>query len=374
MNNLAKTLVAATAAALIATPVLAEQRANRLSTPCRTEIRALCADGSAQLQRGAMRQCLMQNREQVSDECRSEISERMEQRMQMRQEREEGVKGAQRMGRDEWRGRGERAARGIGQYASVRPDATILYGSHQRQQVDIFTTEDAMGEAPLIVFVHGGGWTRGSHKMVAGKPAFFTEQGYAFASAGYRVMPDAPVEQQAADLGEALRALRAQAETSGFDPDKIILMGHSAGAHLAALIAADPQYAKDAFGAIKGAVLIDGAGYDIPLATTMPEMELPLLYRDVFGTDPARHKALSPITHVGGKDAPNWLILHVEERAPAKAQANGLAAALGKAGRQVEVVSVSGSNHRRINEEIGTEEGAQQTDAINAFLKRAVTR
>jgi acetyl esterase/lipase len=151
-------------------------------------------------------------------------------------------------------------------------------------------------------------------------------------------------------------------------------VGHSAGAHLAALIAADPQYAKDAFGAIKGAVLIDGAGYDIPLATTMPEMELPLLYRDVFGTDPARHKALSPITHVGGKDAPNWLILHVEERAPAKAQANGLAAALGKAGRQVEVVSVSGSNHRRINEEIGTEEGAQQTDAINAFLKRAVTR
>jgi arylformamidase len=317
-----------------------------------------------------MRQCLMQNREQVSDECRSEIRERMEQRMQMRQQRGEGLTGEQRTGRGEWRGRGERAGRGLGQYASARPDATILYGAHQRQQIDIFTPEDAMGEAPLIVFVHGGGWTRGSHKMVAGKPGFFTEQGYAFASAGYRVLPEAPVEQQAADLGEALRALRAQAETSGFDPDTIILMGHSAGAHLAALIAADPKYAGDAFGAIKGAVLIDGAGYDIPLASTMPEMELPLLYRDVFGTDPERHKALSPITHVGGRDAPNWLILHVEERAPAKAQAQGLAAALGKAGRQVEVLSVTGSDHRRINQEIGTDKGAVQTQAVDAFLKR----
>lgn len=274
--------------------------------------------------------------------------------------------------RAEWRGRG------VGRYASARPGATILYGSHQRQQVDIYTPddppEDPLTAPALIVYIHGGGWSMGNHKMVQGKPAHFTQQGYAFASAGYRVLPDAPVEQQAADLGEALRVLRAQGQDGGFDPGRIILMGHSAGAHLAALLATDPQYAGSAFAAIRGAVLIDGAGFDIGLAMTMPEMAMPLLYRDVFGTDPARHKALSPITHVGGRDAPDWLILHVAERVTSTAQSARLAEALGRAGRSASVVPITGSNHTRINREIGTEPGTVQTEAIDAFLEHVTRR
>jgi arylformamidase len=270
--------------------------------------------------------------------------------------------------RSEWRGRG------IGRYASARVSGTVMYGEHLRQQIDLFVPDEALGDAPLVIYIHGGGWSAGSHKMVGAKPTHFMDQGYVFASAGYRVLPDAPVEQQAADLGEALRALRAQADDNGFDPRRIVLMGHSAGAHLAALLASDPKYAGDAFDAIRGVVLVDGAGYDIPRAIATPTLEMPLLYRDVFGTDPARQKALSPIMHVGGRDAPEWLILHVAERTNAKAQSESLAGALTKAGRSAQVVAIEGSSHSAINREIGTEPGAAQTQAIDNFLKRIFRR
>ncbi len=272
----------------------------------------------------------------------------------------------QRGERIEWR------ERGLGRYASARVSGTVIYGSHERQQVDLYMPDNPLGEATLVFYIHGGGWSMGNHRMVDGKPAHFTAQGHVFASAGYRVLPDAPVEQQAADLGAALRAVRAQAEDYGFDPARVVLMGHSAGAHLAALLATDPQYAGNAFGAIRGVVLIDGGGYDIALALTMPEMEAPLIYRDVFGTDPARHKALSPLTHVGGRDAPNWLILHVAERPATTRQADIFSSALIKAGRKAKVVPLSGTSHMRINREIGTEAGAEQTQAIDAFLQRAM--
>jgi arylformamidase len=281
---------------------------------------------------------------------------------------ERAAAGQQRGDRIEWR------ERGIGRYASARPNGTVIYGSHLRQQIDLYAPDQALGDAPLIVYIHGGGWHIGNHKLVQDKPGHFTAQGYVFASAGYRLLPEAPVEQQAADLGAALRALRAQSEDYGFDPGRIVLMGHSAGAHLAALIATDPQYAGDAFGAIKGVVLLDGAGYDVALAIATPTMELPTLYRDVFGSDPARHRALSPITHAGGKDAPDWLALYVAERATSQAQSERLVAALSKAGARAEAVAISGTNHGRMNREIGTEAGAAQTQRIDAFLKRVAGR
>jgi arylformamidase len=355
MTNRRKALIGLGAAALVALPLLAAERTPRLSPACRADIRALCASDGALPMRGALRQCLAEQRGKLSDTCRSELRDRAQQ-LQQRGER------------IEWR------ERGIGRYASARVSGTVIYGGHLRQQVDLYAPDQALGDAPLIVYIHGGGWQIGNHKLVQEKPGHFTAQGYVFASAGYRLLPDAPVEQQAADLGEALRVLRAAAEDYGFDPNKIVLMGHSAGAHLAALIATDPKYAGDAFGAIRGAVLLDGAGYDVALAIATPTMEMPLLYRDVFGTDPARHKALSPVTHAGGKDAPDWLALYVATRANSKAQSERLVAALVKGGARAEAMAISGTDHGRMNREIGTEAGAAQTEAIDAFLARIFAR
>ena len=354
MTNRRKAVIGCGAAALLALPLLVAAQDQRLAPACRAEVRALCAsEGARAAGRENLRQCLLAKRDQLSPGCRSELGERAQQ--------------LQRGERIEWR------ERGTGRYASARVSGTVIYGGHLRQQVDLYAPDQALGDAPLIVYIHGGGWQIGNHKRVDEKPGHFTAQGYVFASAGYRLLPDAPVEQQAADLGEALRALRSAAEDYGFDPGKIVLMGHSAGAHLAALLATDPHYAGDAFGAIRGVVLLDGAGYDVALAIATPTMEMPLLYRDVFGDDPARHKALSPVTHAGGKDAPDWLALYVAERANSRAQTERLVAALAKGGARAEARAISGTDHGRMNREIGTEAGAAQTEAIDAFLARVLS-
>jgi acetyl esterase/lipase len=340
MTRAATFLFAAATAVALAAPILAQEREARLAPECRAEIAKLCGTD-----RTRMQACLRERIGDLSEPCGTALRDRV---------------AAQRGG----------GLAGPGAYASARVSSTVIYGDHPRQQVDVFTPDDTVGDAPLVVFVHGGGWSFGNHKLVQAKPDHFKAQGYVFASAGYRVLPDAPVEQQAADLGAALRALRGQADSGGFDPARIVLIGHSAGAHLAALVATDPQYAGDAFAAIRGVVLLDGAGYDVAPAVARPTMALPTLYRDVFGSDPARHKALSPLTHVGGRDAANWLALYVAERAESQAQSVALIAALTKAGASAQAAAITGTDHGRMNRELGTEAGAAQTQAVDAFLKR----
>jgi acetyl esterase/lipase len=313
------------------------------------------------MNRGELRNCLREKYAQLSESCAASIRERME------AQRGAGEGAGARRGP----GMGARAGAGAGAYASAKISSTVVYGDHLRQQVDVYTPDNAVGDAPLVVFIHGGGWQIGNRGLVQAKPQHFKDAGYVFASAGYRLLPDAPVEQQAADIGAAIKALRGQAQSGGFDPNTIVLMGHSAGAHLAALVATDPQYAGDeAFAAIKGVVLLDGAGYDVVTAAATPTMELPTLYKDVFGTDPARQKALSPITHVGGKDAPHWLALYVAERPGSKMQSEALTRALAKAGADASAVAITGTDHGRMNRDLGTDAGKAQTDAVDAFLKK----
>ncbi len=262
------------------------------------------------------------------------------------------------------------AASGQPFQAAARVSRTVIYGEHQRQQVNVYESDDVVDELPLVLFIHGGAWSAGSHQGVGGKPAHFNATGYYFASTGYRLLPYAPVEQQAADIGAAIQALRGQASAIGFDPDQIVLIGHSAGAHLAALVATDPSYAGDAFDAIQGVILLDSAGYDVAARLAMAEPSGWQTYNSVFGRDPERQAALSPITHIGGPDAPNWLALYMEEREASRVQALAFTAALSETGVQAIAQPITNTNHGRLNRELGTEAGAQQTQAIDAFLAR----
>ncbi|MEL6877695.1 MAG: alpha/beta hydrolase [Pseudomonadota bacterium] len=333
----------ALATAIIATPILAQQR-DRPSRECRQEVVQLCGRD-----RSEIRACLTEKFAQLSDKCSAELQQRMQQRGQ-REGANRGVRGASQ--------------------ASIAPDATIFYGEHDRQQLDYFTAKaETDTPPPLVLFVHGGGWAFGDHKMsVQQKPAHFTAAGYAFASTGYRLVPDASVEEQARDIASAVAALRGQAEELGFDPNRIVLMGHSAGAHLAALVSSDPHYAGDDLAAIKGVVLLDGAGYDIASSMATANPRAKRLYSNAFGSDPERHGALSPITHVGAPDAPDWLILFVAERGRSGEQSQMLAGELSTAGANAEAVAIQNTDHGRMNREMGTAAGRQQTRAVDAFL------
>ncbi len=338
----------AAVAALFIVP-LAVQAQDRPSRGCMQEIRALCAsDGSRD--RSRIRACLRERIDELSDDCAQEVRARA---------------GAQ---------RGERRS-GAAQTAApeslpvVRVARTVIYGAHQRQQVNIYEPEGAVDDAPLILFVHGGGWSRGDNTYVQSKPAYFTSRGYFFGSAGYRLLPNSPVEQQAADIGAAIQAMRGQAASIGFDPERIVLMGHSSGAHLAALVASNPDYAGDAFEAIRGVVLLDGGGYDIAAHIADAGPQSYQRYTNVFGFDPARQSALSPLTHVGGSDAPHWLALYVGSRDIARDQAQALVNALISQGAEASALPIAGTDHSRMTREMGTPAGAAQTEAVDAFLE-----
>lgn len=332
--------------AVLTTSAFAQQR-ERLPRECRAEIRDLCAfDGRPD--RAAIRACLQEKFSELSNDCASQIRDRAGQNRQQ-------------------------SANSTPYVAPAQVSRTVIYGAHQRQVVDIYEPEGAVDALPLVLFVHGGGWSMGDHKRVQAKPAHFNSNDYYFASTGYRLLPDHPVEEQAADIGAAIEALRGQASAIGFDPDRIVLIGHSAGAHLAALVATDPRYAGDNFSSIKGVILLDGAGYDVAANIASAGPQAWQLYTNVFGRELERQQALSPITHVGGEDAPNWLALYVEEREVARYQAFNLAMALNEAGSKASAYPISGTDHGRMNREIGIEPGAAQTEAIDAFLEAVLS-
>jgi acetyl esterase/lipase len=259
------------------------------------------------------------------------------------------------------------AAPGVGAAVpAASAPTTLRYGDHDRQVVTVY--RGAAERPPLAVYIHGGAWRMGSPERVRAKPQWFGEAGWAFASVGYRVLPDAQVEEQAQDVAAGLRALRADAARLGFDPDRILIMGHSAGAHLAALVATDGRYLGADRAAVRGVILLDGAGYDVSNEFNLRGPLARKLYGDAFGEDPARQRTLSPIAHVDAQDPPDWLIVFAESRVDAREQAAQFGDALQRAGLRVERIPDPG-NHMEINREFGTA-GYRANAAVRALMSR----
>lgn len=250
---------------------------------------------------------------------------------------------------------------------------TFAYGSDPLQVMDFWAPAGAKN-APLVLYVHGGGWKRGSKDTAMGNalPGHLRDQGYAFASINYRLVPAATVEQQASDVAQALAYLLARADKLNIDRSKVVITGHSAGAHLVALVGTDEQYLRKAglsFADIKGVMPNDGAAYDVPKQMEQAGRMMADTYKQAFGTDPARQKALSPTYHAAAPNAPRFLLLHVQ-RKDGVAQAQELGAALKKAGVSVEYGSFPGTGlqgHAEINRKLG-EPGYPATPVMDAWL------
>ncbi len=250
----------------------------------------------------------------------------------------------------------------------------MAYGEAPSQTLDFWPAANA--KAPLIVFVHGGGWKRGSKDNATGaaKVEHFHGLGYAFASIDYRLVPDATVEQQAQDVADAVAFLRGKADALGFDPNRIVLMGHSAGAHLVALAGTDMRYFAKAGlppDAVRGIIPLDGAAYDVAAQMKAGPRIMADTYAQAFGSDPARWKTLSPTMQAALPNAPGFLILHVD-REDGTAQSEALAAALRKTGTPVEIAALEGKGlrgHMQINRSLG-EPGYPGTAIVDRYLAR----
>lgn len=253
----------------------------------------------------------------------------------------------------------------------------LSYGSDALQKLDYWRPKTP--GSPLVIFVHGGGWKRGDKSMSVGdKCSHYLQQGYAFASVNYRLVPSCTVEEQAADVAHAIAFLVRRAEPLGFDGKRVALMGHSAGAHLVALVGTDLSYLKQAElspKALRGVIPLDGAAYDVARQIAEGGDFMHDTYLQAFGTEPERQAKLSPTKQAAAPNAPAFLILHVQ-RVDGTAQSIALGEALRKAGTPAEVKGFAGQGlkgHMEINRDLGKPD-YPATPVVDAWLKKVLAQ
>ena len=251
-------------------------------------------------------------------------------------------------------------------------------GSDRNQtSLDLYQPESG-SDLPIMIFIHGGAWKIGDKARVEQKPEVFSRNGFLFVSINYRLHPETDYKGQGEDVAQAIHWVHEHAKEYGGSRENIFLMGHSAGAHLAALVATDESYLQKEgmdLNNLKGVVLLDGAGYDIPRQIELaffPRMKN--MYRTVFTDDPAKQKAASPIQYVAkGKGIPPFLILHIASRRDSRIQSEQLGDLLTKAGGFAKVVSAEDKSHGSINREIG-EADDPPTKEIFDFLNAQLSK
>ena len=261
----------------------------------------------------------------------------------------------------------------------------IRYGTtHERQVLDVHAPAGAKN-LPVVFWIHGGGWQTGDKSMVALKPKAFAEAGFVFVSINHRLLPTVEMGAITRDVASALGWVHKNIATHGGDPNRLLVMGHSSGGQLAALMCTDDRYAKAegfALTVIKGCVPVDADTFDIPAIIEVAETRarvhhLPLPtygHRQKFGNDPAKHRDFSTVTHVArDKGIPPFLILHIAGHPDTGAQARRLASVLEAAGISVKVVAGRETTHASINDNLGAPDDPV-TKEVFTFVAEALKR
>lgn len=228
--------------------------------------------------------------------------------------------------------------------ASIETDGlTILrdipYGPAPRQAMDVYRPDGAPGGLPVVVFFYGGSWQTGRRQDYPFVAASLARSGVVVVVPDYRLFPQVVWPGYVEDAAQAVAAVRRQAGGWGGDPARVFVAGHSAGAHLAALLALDPRWlaqAGDRRDALAGMVGLAGP-YDF----------LPIHDEDiraVFAAAPDL-AATQPVNHVDGRNPP-MLLLHGEaDRTCYPRNTLNLATRIRAAGGPVEVRTYKGVGH-----------------------------
>jgi arylformamidase len=250
------------------------------------------------------------------------------------------------------------------QAQEVKRNIPYATPAHERQVLDVYLPPHAK-DLPVVFWIHGGGWQAGDKTSVQSKPQAFTDKGFVFVSTNYRLLPHVDMGTIVRDIAQSIHWVYDHIAEYGGDPQRLFIMGHSAGAQLAALICSDDRYLKSeglSLAIIKGCVPVDGDTYDVPAIIETAETrrrvhgqpQAKFGHREKFGNDPAKHLELSAVTHVAkNKGIPPFLIMHVAEHPDTSAQAQRLASVLLSAGVTAQVFGAQESNHNKINANLG---------------------
>ncbi|BCX49243.1 hypothetical protein HAHE_31510 [Haloferula helveola] len=211
-------------------------------------------------------------------------------------------------------------------------DVTFANYGERTLQMDIFRPKEESQALPAIVCIHGGGWQKGSkinHRKVAQALA---AEGYVTASIDYRLSGEARFPAHIHDCKAAVRFLRANAEKYGINADRIGAIGHSAGGHLAALLATSSGVAElEGDGGNAGvssalqAVVPMGGQTDFMSARNREKSATAEIWQKFLGGSqeelPATYRLASPLEHLDESDPPVWIITGEKDDSSTHAEA-----------------------------------------------------
>lgn len=244
------------------------------------------------------------------------------------------------------------------------------------QSLDVYAPEFASlnSPSPVIIFMHGGGWRASDKNDPLGVHAnvckALAARGLVAVNVNYRLAPRVKHPEPVRDAAYALRWTSENISEYQGDPEKVFLSGHSAGGHLAALIALDANYLAEvglAVAVIKGVMGICGV-YNLAHFAGRNWMAEHLMIRAAFGNDHGSRVQASPVNHVH-TDAPPFLLLNAQEDEKLEEEADELSSLLRNKGVSAETSIISGTNHFTILSLVGNGDD-RLIDQMVEFTKR----
>jgi acetyl esterase/lipase len=225
-----------------------------------------------------------------------------------------------------------------------------------------------------VVFTYGGGWHRGSRKSVTPVGKALQALGYGCALVSHRLGPQEKFPAQAEDVAAAFAWVKKNIEAQGGNPRRVVLMGHSSGAHLSLLLATDPKYLAphklspaDVAGVVGLSTPVDlephpdGRGFGDALMGGRGA--------DVFSRDVAVLKAASPLQHVSGALPPTLLVVGQKDFPMLEGDARAFAEKAKRVGREVPVLLGKGRDHMGVVASL-LEDKSPIREQVLSFLKK----
>lgn len=215
----------------------------------------------------------------------------------------------------------------------------LAYGDGERQRLDVYVPKGSSEAAPVVVFFYGGGWREGDRRGYRFIGQALSSQGYVVVVPDYRLYPEVRFPAFVEDGARAVAWVRENITRFGGNVDNLFLMGHSAGAHMAALLSLDPRYLGAHGGGTEWlAGMIGLAGpYDfLPFRSDF--------YRVVFEPE-AQFPDSQPVNFVDGTEPPMLLLQGERDALVSPKNARSLASRIEAAGGEVEAILYERQSH-----------------------------
>lgn len=279
--------------------------------------------------------------------------------------------------------RSQEGKKAISKTVKVHEDISYVENGHPRQKLDLYLPEraDQTKPLPLVVWIHGGGWKKGTKEFFHAQPEVL-KNGFALASVNYRLTNHAQFPAQIHDCKSAIRYLRAHASEYGIDPKQIGIWGSSAGGHLVALLGTSGDVKE-----LEGALGVTGVSSRVQAVcdyfgpSDLVEMgkkpyrggdegdaeQSPIskLLGGTINSNLEKAKQASPVTYISSDDPP-FLILHGDQDPLVPlAQSTEFDCLLKKAGLSSEFNFRKGKGHRFFDD-------PEEVESVMNFFKKTL--